>query len=306
MAVMMVAKLVCYVLFLFAFVVNRHSLHFIVGRGKLILKAFVSLYISVLINPAACSAVSKAVASRNGFGQKSSVTKVSGSEIKKELQIAQVSKILPNVLNVYAQIRKRDTISRYSERRRDTDTFGISLRISLADLITTTKASSKTYTNYLKTACNSTLYPQLCFESLSSYTSTIETDDLKLCSAALTVTLDAASNTSSLVKSISKQRGLSKTEAGIVKDCIDEMRDSIDELNQSFKALGSLKGSDIEFQISSIRTWMSAAITDENTCTDGFDDRKISDEVMIEIRKSIANVAMLTSNSLALINKLPY
>ncbi|KAF9668239.1 hypothetical protein SADUNF_Sadunf15G0108400 [Salix dunnii] len=177
------------------------------------------------------------------------------------------------------------------------------MEISLADT-NTTKNSTETYTNYLKKACNSTLYPQICFESLSSYTSTIKTNGLKLCTKALTVTLKAASNTSRLVTSLSKEGNLSKIEAGIIKDCIDEMGDSIDMLKQSLKALGSVNGSDIEFQISNIRTWMSAAITDETTCTDGIDERKISDEVVRKIRKTIVNISMLTSNALALINKL--
>ncbi|KAF9671903.1 hypothetical protein SADUNF_Sadunf12G0098900 [Salix dunnii] len=123
------------------------------------------------------------------------------------------------------------------------------VHISMAD------STSKTYKNYLQKACNSTTYPQLCFSSLSSYTSTIKTSDLKLCNTALTVTLKAASNTSSLVKASSKQKGLSKSEAGAIKDCVDEMGDSIDELKQSLKALGSLKGSDMEFQIATIQTW---------------------------------------------------
>ncbi|KAJ6417806.1 hypothetical protein OIU84_001230 [Salix udensis] len=174
------------------------------------------------------------------------------------------------------------------------------VQISMAD------STSKTYKNYLQKACNSTTYPQLCFNSLSSYTSTIKTNDLKLCNTALTVTLKAASSTSSLVKASSKKKGLSKSEAGVIKDCVDEMGDSIDELKQSLKALGSLKGSDIEFQIATVQTWVSAAITDEDTCTEGFDEMKISGEVMIKIRKSIVNVGRLTSNALALINKLSY
>ncbi|KAB5515900.1 hypothetical protein DKX38_026548 [Salix brachista] len=177
------------------------------------------------------------------------------------------------------------------------------MEISLADT-NTPKNSTETYTNYLKKACNSTLYPQICFESLSSYTSTIKTNGLKLCTKALTVTLKAASNTSRLVKSLPKEGNLSKAEAGIIKDCIGEMGDSIDMLKKSLKALGSVNGSEIEFQISNIKTWMSAAMTDETTCTDRIDERKISDEVTRKIRKTIVNISMLTSNALALINKL--
>ncbi|EEF51535.1 pectinesterase inhibitor 4 [Ricinus communis] len=173
--------------------------------------------------------------------------------------------------------------------------------------ITTTKTSKTTYKNYLKTACNSTTYPKICYNTLSPYTSTIQTNDLKLCNAALTITLKAASNTSAMVKSLSKQKGLSKGEVAVIKDCQYEIEDSVDELKQSLKALKNLKGSaDMEFQIDNIKTWISAAITDENTCTDGFEGMKVSSKVKSKIKKSIVNVNRLTSNALALINKLSY
>lgn len=87
------------------------------------------------------------------------------------------------------------------------------------------------------------------------------------------------------------------------------MRDSIDELNQSLDALGSLEfnSSYVRFQISNVKTWVSAAITDEDTCVDEIDDDEVSSSVKQKIRKSILNVAMVTSNALALINnKLSY
>ncbi|PNT01872.1 hypothetical protein POPTR_015G128500v4 [Populus trichocarpa] len=172
--------------------------------------------------------------------------------------------------------------------------------------ITTTTTPSITYTNYLKTACNSTTYPQLCLKSLSSYTSTIKTNELKLCSTALTVALKASSNTSKLVKSLSKIRGLSKTEAAIIRDCIEEIGNSIDEIKQSVKVLRSLTGSDRELQIDNLKTWVSGAITDQTTCTDGFDGNNVNYAVKRAITKSIVNVARLTSNALTFINNLSY
>ncbi|OAY57573.1 pectinesterase inhibitor 4 [Manihot esculenta] len=173
----------------------------------------------------------------------------------------------------------------------------------------TTKISSSTYKKYLKSACNSTTYPKLCYSSLSRYYSTIKTNDQTLCTTALNVSLQAASKTSSLAAALSKKRGLSHIEAEVVQDCVYEMRDSIDELNQSLDALGSLEfnSSYVRFQISNVKTWVSAAITDEDTCVDEIDDDEVSSSVKQKIRKSILNVAMVTSNALALINnKLSY
>uniref|UniRef100_A0A6N2NDE9 RING-type domain-containing protein n=1 Tax=Salix viminalis TaxID=40686 RepID=A0A6N2NDE9_SALVM len=261
---------------------TQHSLGFIVGCGKPFPPVFISQCVGYYckcphstIKPVACGAVSQA-----GNAYFKAQVKASGTWFSSCLLLRLVSTLWLV-----------------------TSFMGISNVLADAPAA---EISSKNYTNYLQKACHSTTYPQLCLESLSSYTSTIETDYLKLCSTALTVTLKAASNTSSLVKALSKQRGLSKTEAGIIKDCIEETGDSVDELKRSLDAFGSLQGSDIQFQISNIQTWISAAITDENTCTQGFDDRKISDEVMRKIRMKIVIVARLTSNALALINKLSY
>ncbi|KAJ9139995.1 hypothetical protein P3X46_030683 [Hevea brasiliensis] len=177
---------------------------------------------------------------------------------------------------------------------------------SSAAAITTAKTSKTTYANYLKTACNSTTYPKLCYSSLYPYTSTIKTNDLKLCNTALTITLKVARNTSALLKTLSWQKVFSKTEVGVIKDCQSEIRDSIDELKQALRALGSLSGTNnnVEFQIANVKTWVSAAITDVSTCTDGFDGLKVSTALKVKIRRIISNFASLTSNALALINKL--
>lgn len=175
----------------------------------------------------------------------------------------------------------------------------------------TASESSKTatYTNFIITSCSITTYPSLCYECLSSYASKVKSNPWKLCNTALTVSIEAAKNTSSLAKKLYKSNGLSKIEAAILKDCVDNMSDSIDELKQSVKAMGNMKesSSDVEFQMSNVKTWVSAAITDENTCSDGFDDEEnVSEDVKNQIRSSIVNVARITSNALSLVNNLKY
>ncbi|XP_050227121.1 pectinesterase inhibitor 4-like [Mercurialis annua] len=169
-----------------------------------------------------------------------------------------------------------------------------------------TKSPNSIYKKYLKTACNSTTYPKICYSSLSSYISIIKTSDLNLCSTALNVSLTVAYNASSLVTLLSNRTGLSKAEAAVIKDCVEQIGDTIDELKQSFDAFGSLylNNSDIRFQISNIQTWVSAALTNEDTCSDGVDETKVSSSVKNMLKKSMLNVARITSNALALINKL--
>ncbi|KAF5480271.1 hypothetical protein F2P56_001034 [Juglans regia] len=181
----------------------------------------------------------------------------------------------------------------------------INSHLSLASAATST-SSTQTYKTYIKTTCNSTLYPKVCYKSLSYHASEIKTDPLKLCNAALEVALEAAQNTSSTVSKISKQTGLLSTETAVIEDCIDNVKDSIYELRDSQNAMGQLGGSNAEFQIDNVKTWVSAAITDENTCLDGLDEMKVNTTVKKKIRKSILNLCKMTSNALALINTLKY
>jgi pectinesterase inhibitor-like protein len=168
-----------------------------------------------------------------------------------------------------------------------------------------TSSSQITYTQNIKTACNSTLYPQLCYKSLSPYASKIKGNPQRLCKTALSIALQAARNASSTVSNVQKQKTLTRYEASVIKDCVVNIKDSIDELKQSLKAMPLLSGSDKEFQMSNIKTWVSAALTDDNTCMDELDGgQKISAAVKNKIRNSVLIVARLTSNALALINTL--
>ncbi|KAJ7949592.1 21 kDa protein [Quillaja saponaria] len=169
---------------------------------------------------------------------------------------------------------------------------------------TTTTNSTQTYRTYIKTSCNSTTYPSICYKTLSPYASTIQTDSFKLCNISLSLALKATKSASSTISKQLKQNNLTSTEAQIVRDCIDEVKDSIDELLQSLDAMSHLEGEDKEFQIDNIKTWVSAAITDEDTCTDGFEEQNVSAEVKDKIRTCILDVARKTSNALYFINEL--
>ncbi|CAI0547280.1 unnamed protein product [Linum tenue] len=55
--------------------------------------------------------------------------------------------------------------------------------------------------------------------------------------------------------------------------------------------------------ISDVQTWVSAALTDESTCTDGFAGKAMAaGEMRTVVGGKIETIAHLTSNALALIN----
>lgn len=85
-------------------------------------------------------------------------------------------------------------------------------------------------------------------------------------------------------------------------DCVEEIGDSINELRRSMGEMRQLSGGDVGLKMNDIQTWVSAALTNVDTCMDGFDGRQ--GNVRDVVRGKIVNVAQLTSNALVLVNKL--
>jgi len=106
------------------------------------------------------------------------------------------------------------------------------------------------------------------------------------------------------MSTLSKGQGLNPREAAAMKDCVEVLSDSVDELRRSIDEMSHIRTSNFELTISDVQTWVSAALTDQNTCTDGFQEINATDNVKTLVRGSIVQVAQLTSNALALINKL--
>ncbi|MBA0735892.1 hypothetical protein Gogos_019693 [Gossypium gossypioides] len=155
---------------------------------------------------------------------------------------------------------------------------------------------------YIKSSCSTTTYPKLCYRCLSVYASSINTSPKLLVHTALNVTLRASKATSRLMVKISRFHGLEPRVAAAMADCIEVIGDSVDELQQSLGELGHISSSNISLTMSDVQTWVSAALTDEDTCMDGFAGNNMNGYAKTMARKRIIKVAHLTSNALALIN----
>lgn len=96
--------------------------------------------------------------------------------------------------------------------------------------------------------------------------------------------------------------GMHPREVGAMRDCVEELGDSVDQMRNSLNEINQMKGSNFYLKINNIQTWVSAALTDEDTCTDGFAGKAMNGNLKNAVRKKILNVAHLTSNALALVN----
>ncbi|KAD5961298.1 hypothetical protein R6Q59_014253 [Mikania micrantha] len=162
--------------------------------------------------------------------------------------------------------------------------------------------TNTTYTDFIKASCQTTKYAELCFKTLSPYAEAIQINPMELANAAISVSLKSAKSTSKVVRELSKGRDVSMRDGQAVADCLENMSDSVDEMKKSMVEMKRLDGPEFNEKMGNVKTWVSAALTDEDTCMDGFEE---NDGKMKEtIRGFIVNVGELTSNALALITNI--
>ncbi|XAR70421.1 Pectinesterase [Bertholletia excelsa] len=163
--------------------------------------------------------------------------------------------------------------------------------------------TSKTSTDFIRKSCANSLYPQLCYTTLVKYTDYIQTSPERLATTALSLALSATESSYGEIKTLIKTQKLKPREAAAMADCVDQISDSVDRLRQSAAEMAQIGGSSFEFHVSNVQTWVSAALTDDDTCMDGFGGKAMDGEVKAKVRKLVLGVAHLCSNALALINE---
>ncbi|XP_057489388.1 21 kDa protein-like [Actinidia eriantha] len=101
---------------------------------------------------------------------------------------------------------------------------------------------------------------------------------------------------------LSQSHALSPREVAAMQDCVEEVGDSVDQLRRSLGEMNQIKGSNFVLMMSDIQTWVSAALTDVDTCSEGFSGNNMNGNMKNVVRGQIVNIAHLTSNALALVN----
>lgn len=166
--------------------------------------------------------------------------------------------------------------------------------------------SSPAATDFIRKSCRATQYPSVCMQSLSSYGAggSPPSSPRDLARAALAVSADRARSASAYVGR--QCGGPGRGGAGPVRDCLENMADSVGHLRDAAQELGGNMGRagspGFKWHLSNVQTWCSAALTDENTCLDGL-SRGVDAGTRAAIRGKVVEVAQVTSNALALVNR---
>lgn len=125
-----------------------------------------------------------------------------------------------------------------------------------------------------------------------------------LANTALSVTLNTTRATTTAMSRMSNGPGLKPREAVALRDCLEELTDAVSELQGSIKQMDHMKDrKNLELKMSNIETWVSAALTDADTCMNGFGGKAMDGKLKTFVRGKIVNICHLASNSLALVNR---
>lgn len=146
-----------------------------------------------------------------------------------------------------------------------------------------------------QSACNATLYPDVCVSTLSAHPDFGKAGNSKeIATIVVKVTLDELKNLSGAFASeMSSKVTVGQSNQSAVDDCIDLFGYSFRQLNES---LGSLQSSEWRKQeADDVKTWLSAALTNQETCIQGVN----SGNPMLP---ALQKVSKLLSNSLAMVN----
>ncbi|CAG7908734.1 unnamed protein product [Brassica rapa] len=161
------------------------------------------------------------------------------------------------------------------------------------------------YSRYIKNACSVTQNQQLCFRTLWPFAIVAKNNSSKWARASVAVTI---TDTKQILRLLLKTRSsaVGKRERVALSDCRELFVDSLGNLYKSLALLRKLDADEFQQQMSDLATWLSSALTDEDTCLDGFEETSIRSSTVRMIRRRATRCMQLCSNALALLNKLAY
>ena len=186
------------------------------------------------------------------------------------------------------------------------DNFWFYLQVHLVTVqYTTCAVTNSTHLDFVKTSCKTTLHPALCVNSLSNYAASIKGNDQQLAKAAITVSLNNAKSAAAYISKLAGTSNKKSREYQALKDCVNSMTSCVASLTQSVQELGKMgqfKGQTFVWHMNNVQTWVSSALTHQNTCTGGFSDKSMNGKVKDAVNKRMSSVSQVTSNALALVN----
>ncbi|PWA35035.1 Pectinesterase inhibitor [Artemisia annua] len=166
-----------------------------------------------------------------------------------------------------------------------------------------TRLSSIKATRSIKAVCAVTHDPPTCVTDLTTLDSTNLYDPELIFNLTLSRALTELVRISSLPKTlISKSTDLRAGSA--LRDCVSLFDDAVSQLSQAIEAMKSGEDGRIlnEEKVGDLKTWISSAMSDQETCTDGLEEMGSSDLEEVKMKVKLSSEFM--SDCLAVLDNL--
>ncbi|KAL8097972.1 pectinesterase 1-like [Apium graveolens] len=156
-------------------------------------------------------------------------------------------------------------------------------------------------TESTRLVCSVTQYPNSCFSSISSLKNLPPQLSPQLVfTLSLKISLSELKNVSVFPKTLISKSNEANTVSAL-RDCASLFDDAVSQLNNSVASVadGSDKEVLTEAEIADVNSWISAAMTDQETCFDGLEEMESS--VLDEVKSKVQMSKECMSNSLAIL-----
>ncbi|KAG6418392.1 hypothetical protein SASPL_120596 [Salvia splendens] len=152
----------------------------------------------------------------------------------------------------------------------------------------------------VKSICSVTQYRESCISSLDSSNST---NPAKIFELSLMVAMDSLRKIANFSNTYADRAENNTLAKQALKICESELNDAVQSLEDTISAVsGSGGGKKLSSRIDDLRTWLSAASTNQETCLEALDEADA--EFAAEIRDLMKNSTEFASNSLAIATKI--
>ncbi|KAJ1296567.1 hypothetical protein BS78_01G311200 [Paspalum vaginatum] len=162
---------------------------------------------------------------------------------------------------------------------------------------------------FVRGCCARTLYPRLCGAGLAPYAASVHSSRARLAVAAANLTLAALDALAARIPPPSPGGGggsNASSSGGALADCADAVAAASDQTARAAERLRGVEravGPEVRWRVDDALTWLSAAMTYEDTCADGLASRKSAPApVRAELRVRVRRAKQYTSIALALVN----
>ncbi|XP_031252521.1 pectinesterase-like [Pistacia vera] len=169
-------------------------------------------------------------------------------------------------------------------------------------------SDSQPHHGILKTSCSSTRFPDLCFSALANVPEaaqkvTSQKDVIELSLNLTTTTVEH--NYFTVEKLLATRKKLTKREKTALHDCLETIDETLDELRKAKEDLQEYPNKkSLTQHADDLKTLLSAAMTNQETCLDGFSYEDADKKVRKALLKGEVHVEKMCSNVLAMIKNM--